>query len=94
MEMFFKHKKIRMPIRALGFFGASVLIGLFKKCTHTNSFSASDIFRFHPHPYGMRLESGGLSHALQNSPQDCFVPALWSGLPFESHLKHKKSATP
>jgi len=67
-------------------YGASVLIGLFEKCARTNAFSASDIFKFNPHPYRMRLEFEGLSHALPNSPPDCLVPSLCSGRAFESHL--------
>jgi len=74
----------------LFFFGANVLLGLFEKCARTNGFSESDIFRFHPHPSGMRLKSEGLSHALQNSPPDCFVPSLCSGRDFESHLSRKQ----
>ena len=43
-------------------------------------------------PYGMRLESEGLSHGLKNMPPACFLPALRSGRPFESHLSRKKGA--
>ena len=51
-------------------------------------------FRFHPHPYGMRLESEGLSHGLRKCPPDTFLPSLRSGRPFESHLSHQKKAAP
>ena len=56
--------KKRMPFGVL-FFGASVLIGLFKKERHTNTFLFSDIFKFNPHPYRMWIEFEGLSHELR-----------------------------
>ena len=68
--------KIQISEWVSGFFGARVPIGLYEKCARTNGFSESDIFRFHPHPSGMRPKSEGLSHALPNRPPDCLVPSL------------------
>ena len=50
------------------------------------------LLEFYSHPFGKRLKSEGLSHALQNSPPDCFVPSLRSGRPFESYPSIKKEA--
>ena len=60
--------EIRFGLSCLG---TSVFIGLFEKVSCTNTFPVSDLFRFDPHPYGMRLILEGLSHGL-NSPPDCF----------------------
>ncbi len=53
------------------------------------------MFKINLHPYWMHLDFEGLSHALKNSPPDCFVPSLRSGRAFESHLsrKTKKNTT-
>ena len=91
---FLKRQVLPTVFQHLTFLGASVLIGLFKKCARTNDFSASDIFKFNPHPYRMRLEFEGLSHALPNSQPDCLVPSLCSGRSFESHLEHEKIQMP
>ena len=82
------------PQRGSSFFGASVLIGLFEKRAHTNVSSGSDTFRFHPHPFGMRLKSEGLSHELRKCPPDTFLPSLRSGRSFESHREHKNIGHP
>ena len=88
-EFHLEHKNSGHPVRGNRNFGASVLIGLFIKCAHSNTYSISDIFRFHPHPYVMRLKSEGLSHELRKCPPDCFIPSLRSGRAFESHLRTK-----
>ena len=72
----FEHKNIGHPVRGSRYFGASVLIGLLEKCAHTNVFRASDIIRFHPHPYGMRLKSEGLSHGLKTCHRHVFLTAF------------------
>ena len=51
-------------------------------------------FKIYLHPYRMHLDFEGLTHALQNSPPDCFVPSLRSGRPFESHPGIKNSRYP
>ena len=84
-----EHKNMGRPERVSPYFGASVLIGLFGKCACTNTFSESDIFNFHPHPYGMRLKIEGLSHELRKCPPDTSLPSLRSGRSFESHLGTK-----
>ena len=65
-----------------------------RKMRSYQRFSASNIRDFDPHPCRMRLKFKGLSHALQNSPPDCFVPSLCSGRAFESHLYTKIPVTP
>ena len=64
-------------------FGTIVLIGL-EKSEYYQWFLESGQFIFRLHPYRMHPEYEGLSHGLQNSPPDCFVPSLRSGRPFES----------
>ena len=76
------------------FFGTNVLIGLFEKAQCTNVSCASDILRFHPHPYGMRLKPEGLSHGLKKCPPDTSLPGLRPGRPFESRLGYQKSRCP
>ena len=41
----------------------------------------------------LHSQNDGLSHGLQNSPPDCFVPSLRSGRPFES-LRRQKMQIP
>ena len=53
-------------------------------------FILSDIFNFHPHPYGMRLKVEGLSHGLTKCPPDTLLPRLRRGRPFESLLVPKR----
>ena len=36
----------------------------------------SDIFNFHPHPYGMRLKAEGLSHGLKTCHRHVFLTAF------------------
>lgn len=57
-----------------------------KKCV-AQTFSESNIFRFHPYPYRMRLKSEGLSHELNKCPPDTYLPFLRSGRSFESQLE-------
>ena len=45
---------------------------------------------FHLPPYGMHLETEGLSHGLKNSPPDCFSPRLRRGRAFESRFRSIK----
>ena len=43
-----------------------------------------------PHPYWVRSDVHGLSHALENMPPTCFLPSLCSGQAFKSvHLPEK-----
>ena len=56
--------------------GGSVLIGLIGKCVRTSTFGESHIFRFHPHPCWMRLESEGLSHSLKTCHRHVFLTAF------------------
>ena len=58
------------------------------------SFSDERKSRLHLHPYRMHLKPAGLSHGLQNSPLDCFVPSLRLGRPFESAQRIKKREVP
>ena len=68
--------------------GGSVLIGLIGKCVRTSTFGESHIFRFHPHPCWMRLESEGLSHGLKTCHRHVFLTA------FRVPSEHKKWADP
>ena len=38
--------------------------------------------------YGLPSSLLGFSHALKNSPPDCFLPRLHRGRAFESHYRH------
>ena len=75
-ESHLEHKKSEIPEWVSQIFGAGVLIGLCRKVRCTNTFSTSDIFRFHPHPYRMRLKSEGLSHGLKTCHRHVFLTAF------------------
>ena len=47
----------------------------FAKDAPYRRFSASNLFRFHPHPYGMRLKPEGLSHGLKTVHRTVFTAA-------------------
>ena len=49
--------------------------GTFGKGAPYRRFSASNLFRFHPHPYGMRLKPEGLSHGLKTVHRTVFTAA-------------------
>ena len=51
-------------------------------------FFSLDVFKFHPHPSGMRLESEGLSHGLKTCHRHVFLTA------FRVPSEHKKSRYP
>ena len=57
-------------------------------------FSVSNLFRFHPHPCGMRLKPEGLSHGLTKCPPDTLLPCLRQGRPFESLPAYQKRVIP
>ena len=70
-----KYKKEAIQTDDL-FFGASVLMGLSGKVPCTSTFSFSDIFKFNPHPFRMRLELEGLSHGLKTCHRHVFLTAF------------------
>ena len=75
----------RVPARALKNPNARMGTRIFWcECSYRTSrkmrlyqrFSVSDIIRFHPHPYWMRLKSEGLSHGLKTCHRQVFYTAF------------------
>ena len=71
-----------------------MVVPIIKKVHPYQRFWASDVFRFHPHPFRMRLKPEGLSHGLKTVHRTVFTAADAAAALSSSLSSIKISATP